>query len=152
VNPLEVGFLESLAWRADGEIRVALHLPTVEPGTGVEVRFRLGERRVRRPGATRAATSGSVVEVSAPAPRLGGGVWRIAVRLGDAPSFTPVEARLLVRRGQPIALLPGRPPHTRMPEPAPHGPAPGRFSVRAQASRALRVVRAVRRRVSARAR
>ena len=142
MSALEVGILDSLAWRSEGEVRVALHLPTVETGGEVEVRFRTGNRRVRRPGTTRAFQRGTMVEVSAPAQRLAGGTWRIAVRWGDAKAFTPVEARLLVRRGQPIALLAGAPPRTRMPEPLPRPDGDARHSL------AARVVGRVRRQVS----
>jgi hypothetical protein len=146
VSALEVGILDSLAWRSEGEVRVALHLPTVETGGEVQVRFRTGNRRVRRPGTARAYPTGTMVEVSAPAQRLAGGTWRIAVRWGDNEAFTPLEARLLVRRGQPIALLAGPRPRTRMPEPLPR-PAGG-----ARHSLAARVVGRVRRQLSSRAR
>ena len=83
--------------------------------------------------------------VSAPGPRLAAGLWRIAVRVDDAETFTRVDARLLVRRGQPIALIPGPAPDTRMREPS-RVPGPGPRPTRPAGSPA-RVVRGVRRRL-----
>ncbi len=146
MTPPEVGFLDSLAWRVGDRVHVSLHLPAVEPAETVEVRFRDGERRVRVPGRVSAADEGSMVDVEVPARRVAGGLWRIAVRLGDAESFTRVEARLLVRPDQPIALLPGPAPRTRMPEPPardsrPAVPAGPRVA-------AARLVRSARRRLT----
>lgn len=147
MTALEVGLLASVAWRADGQVHVHLHLPDVSQQGSVVVRFRDGERRVRRLGVAAAAEPGALVEVAVPAPRLAGGLWRIAVRVGDADAFTRVEARLLVRRGQPVALIPGPEPKTRLPEPEPAS-GPVQKSVTGEARRlAGRVVGAVRRRL-----
>ena len=124
MTALEVGFLDSVAWRTNGDLHVALHLPGLASTESVEVRFRDGERRVRRPATVSSAAEGILVEVAVPARRLAEGLWRIAVRAGDADTFTRVEARLLVRRDRPVALLPGPPPRTRMAEPEPSTPSP----------------------------
>lgn len=149
MNALDVGLLDSLAWRADDHLNLALHLPglgAVAADTPVEVRLRDGQRRVRVSGTLTPAPAGEgyLVEVSVLGRRVAGGLWRIAVRLGDAESFIPVEARLLVRRGHPVALLPGPEPRTRMAEPPPR-PSTASASGR---DLARRVVRGVRRRLS----
>jgi hypothetical protein len=143
VTALEVGFLDSVAWRTEGALHVSMHLPGLAAAESVEVRFRDGDRRVRRPATVSAAAEGTRVEVAVPAQRLADGLWRIAVRAGDADTFTRVEARLLVRRGQPVALLPGAPPRTRMAEPAPRTPLPS--AVETALRLAGRAVGAVRR-------
>ncbi len=73
VNALEVGILDSVAWREEGAVHVALHLPGLAAADPVEVRFRDGERRVRRPATVSPAAEGSLVEVAAPARRLADG-------------------------------------------------------------------------------
>jgi hypothetical protein len=118
VTATEVGFLDSLAWREDGQLRVVLHLPDLQT-TSVEVRFRDGERRVRRPGIVSSADPGTLVEVDTDAAQLADGLWRIAVRPDGAEAFTRVRARLLVRSDLPVALLPGPDPDVRLPEPPP---------------------------------
>jgi hypothetical protein len=152
VTALEVGLLDSLAWRAGDQLRLALHLPGLEPVAAdmpVEVRLRDGQRRVREAGTITPASAGGgyLVEVSVLGRRVAEGLWRIAVRIGEAEAFTPVEARLLVRRGHPVALLPGPEPRTRMAEP------PARASTPAAAPGAdvaRRVVRGVRSRLARR--
>ena len=148
MSALEVGLLDSVAWREEGRVHVVLDLPALQglsSGQDVAVRFRDGERRVRRPATLTSTERGGSVTVSAPGPRLAAGLWRIAVRVDDAETFTRVDARLLVRRGQPIALIPGPAPETRMREPEPR-PAP-RHPTDAARGFAGRVVRGVRRRL-----
>jgi hypothetical protein len=143
VSAHEVGFLDSLAWRDGDELKVALHLPGVAPVEPVEVRFRDAERRVRRVGTIAPSGEGSLVEVQVPARRLADGLWVVAVRLGDAEAFTRVEARLLVRPGHPVALLPGPEPKTRLAEPVPRSEGPSApVSPTALARRVVRGVRA----------
>jgi hypothetical protein len=147
VTALEVGFLDSVAWRVDAQLHLALHLPEVAPvaaDTPVEVRLRDADRRARVPGRIAPAASGSMIEAEVLARRLAGGLWRIDVRIGDADEFTRVEARLLVTRGQPVALLPGRAPRTRLPEPEPRRSPSRSASVRSMAGRVLRKVRSSR--------
>lgn len=147
MTALEVGFLDSLAWRVDDLVHVVLHLADVPVHDAVEVRFRDGERRVRVAGRSAPAPEGSLVEVEVPARRLAGGLWRIAVRLDDAEAFTPVQARLLVRRGQPVALLPGPEPRTRLPEPS-RGPELVSAGASVPRAFAVRVVGRLRRMLS----
>ncbi|MDO9457462.1 hypothetical protein [Nocardioides sp.] len=55
----------------------------------------------------------------APAASLPPGVWNLALRVGQNGPLVPLEARLLTSDTQPIALLAGPKPRTRMEEPAP---------------------------------
>jgi hypothetical protein len=60
-----------------------------------------------------------VVDLHIDAERLGEGTWRM--RLVDPSGDEPqnLQTRLLLRSGMPVALLPGRPPDTVLPEPEP---------------------------------
>jgi len=126
---LDVGLLDSLAWRGDGHLNLALHLPTADLTAGAEgvaLQFRDGERRVRRVATVATAVTGVLVEASVPGPRLAEGLWRIALRPGADADLVRLEARLLVRSGQPVALIPGPEPKTRMAPPLPEGVAANR--------------------------
>jgi hypothetical protein len=115
-----VSAIASLAHRRGDDVRVVLHLPGLDlpAGPGQMRCVASGGRRVRRPATVTAPGDGVLVEALFPAARLRGAVWRLAVRAGDG-DWHPVEARLLVNRRQPVALLPGPRPVTRLPEPAP---------------------------------
>lgn len=101
--------------RLDGDgIRVVLTVSDLTATTDrAWVRF-VGEH-----GATRARASvtpvgsDSRVEVTVPASDLRTGVWRLRLRLPEAP-LRNLRTRLLVSDTQPIALLPGPEPKTIM--------------------------------------
>jgi hypothetical protein len=128
VRRLEVGLLDSVAWRADGEVHLSMHLPDAPLAAGAEgvvLRLRDGERRVRAAVTVGRAETGVQVGVAVPARRLTDGLWRLTLLTGPDEEPWRVEARLLVRPGQPIALLPGPEPATKLPEPEPGHPAGG---------------------------
>ncbi|MFC4783171.1 hypothetical protein ACT8ZV_01755 [Nocardioides sp. MAHUQ-72] len=110
----------SYARRDDEGVHLVLLLPDLETGSGpVVVRLRDGERTVRRPAVVSTDADGVRLELVLPAAKLGRGVWRLAVRTAPDAPFTRIEARLLTGRKQPVALLPGPTPATRMPAPEP---------------------------------
>jgi hypothetical protein len=128
---VDVGVLDSLAWRGEGQVHLALHLPDagLAPGAeGVMLQLRDGDRRVRRAAMVATAATGVLVEASVPGPRLADGLWRIALRPGPDADLVRLEARLLVKPGQPVALIPGPEPKTRMAPPLPE-PVPATASV-----------------------
>jgi hypothetical protein len=117
----------SYARRVEGGIQVVLLLPDADPGPGpVEVRLREAGRTLKREAAVHLEPNGVRLELVVPAQRLGQGVWRLAVRTAPEDSFTRIEARLLTSRRQPVALLPGPAPDTRMPAPEPAARPAGR--------------------------
>ncbi|MCW2764294.1 MAG: hypothetical protein JWO11_253 [Nocardioides sp.] len=119
-GPLEVDEQLSWAQRVGDEIRVQLRLPGagLEPGAA-DVRLTSGSRRIRLPAAVQAAEGAPVVTFSAPQVQLGSGVWSVAVRPSAGGQFLRARARLLAPPTQPVALLPGPAPETRMASPAP---------------------------------
>ena len=122
--------------RVDEGIRVVLLVPDLSlPGSGVRLRLRSGEKVFRHEATAHTSDKGTVVEASLGPRRWGRRAWQLAVQAEDGP-FVPVGARLLAAPGQPVALLPGPAPDTRMPPPAAGGGA---------ASPLDRVVRRVRR-------
>jgi len=118
-----VSVITSLAHRRGGDVRVVLHLPGLDlpPGAGLLRCSNADGRRVRRPATVTSASEGVHVEALFPAARLRGDVWRLAVKSKESDAWRPVEARVLVSPRQPVALLPGPRPVTRLPEPVPAG-------------------------------
>jgi hypothetical protein len=119
-TPLHVDELVSYAHRAGDEVRVSLRLANgaVAPGA-VEVRLVNDRRKFEVSGNATAENDATVVTFSAPQERLGRAVWRLAVRGTGGEKFHRVEARLLAKGSQPVALLPGPTPTTRMAPPRP---------------------------------
>lgn len=115
----------SYARRSNGSVLLVLRMSLDEPLDVPEARLRFsdGERQVRtRARLRRTGESVVVLEADVPAARLTPGTWRLALRPGPDESWTPLQARLLVPSpGQPVALLPGPEPRTRMAPPAPAG-------------------------------
>ena len=120
MNPRTVRVDEaaSYAHRRNEAVHVILRVPQ-EDGhavTGAEVRLHAGSRRFRVPA--RALTStGFVVldfdEALRPSSATRSGGWPI-VRAPRSPSSV-LQARLLARPGQPVAVLAGPEPETRLP-------------------------------------
>jgi len=148
VDALPVEIVSSFAHRRGEDIRVVLHLPALGPvsSSTVPVRFSDGKRRVGRPAEARAAEPGTILELSVPAKVFGRGLWRLAVRADGPGGFVPVEARLMTGRRQPIALLPGPAPTTRLPEPTP-GPTESSSKESARRAPASALLKRVRRRL-----
>ena len=136
--PVEI--VSSLAHRRQGAIRVVLHLPTVAvpPTETVPVRLACGERSFRVPASVEPAAPGVRLEFSVRAPRLGRGVWTLALRPAAGEPLIPIEARLLTGRGQPTALIPGPVPAGRLPEPVPVTLGPGSPTLVHRVGRVLR--------------
>jgi hypothetical protein len=108
----------SYAQRAGKLVRLVLQVPgeALPPGE-VVVRLRSADDMVRCRATVRELDSCAMLEASVPARRLGGAVWHLAVRPEAGADFVRVRARLLAKPGQPVALMPGPTPRTRMPEP-----------------------------------
>jgi hypothetical protein len=145
---LQVDELTSFAHRVGDEVRVTLQLPygAVEAGD-VQVRLISDRRRFEVAGTVASDADATVVTFAAPQEQLGRPVWRLALRPSGAERFQRVQARLLARTSQPVALLPGPVPATRMAPPAPRPKVSAARRVAAQlpepAKRVLRRGRAV---------
>jgi hypothetical protein len=87
---------------------------------------------VHLPATSSALPDGTLIEASIDADKLPPGVWRIWMRPGEDQPEIRLQARLLVSRKQPIALLPGPAPRTGA---APAIPQPRRRQQPAAASR-----------------
>jgi capsular polysaccharide biosynthesis protein len=118
---------ELLCWaRRDGElIKVGLRLPgaELEPGAAEVLLVRRNdEHRVdaeisKRPEAVD-------LEFAVPQSMLGPHAWSLSLQAGPDDRIQRLEARLLGRPGQPVAVLPGPAPATKMPPPSPRRPRP----------------------------
>ncbi len=137
-TPLTVEVAASFARRADPDVRIVLTVAdapaAVEPE---QLRLRTGKRTVRVPVQRRTTPEGTVFEASVPDARLRSAVWELAVLGGEGPTRreTALLARLLTKKNQPVALLPGPTPSTRLPapHPRPEPEAAGRLQPRVRA-------------------
>lgn len=118
---LRVDPLLSYARRVGDGIRVVLVVgPAEQPiGADVVLRFRDGDV-VDHPVTVVTADEGrSRIEALIPGDRLAEGTWRMKLVDPTGGDRLNLQTRVLIRPGMPIALLPGRPPRTRLPEPTP---------------------------------
>ncbi len=139
---LPVDLTTSFAQRAEGGVRLVLGLPDRPEGAS-ELRLTSGKRRVTAPVVS--AGPGDVVEVLIPGGELPAGVWKLSLCTAGDPVV--LEARLLANRRQPVALLTGQTPSTRMappvPKEVPAAPARTMQKVRHAAARTVDTVLAV---------
>lgn len=131
-TPAPVEAVASYARRVGDEIRVVLTLPDAMTdrvgqrltNRRVWVRFSRkvdGEQQGARALAEVMPGAKPVVVASIPVGDVPVGVWNLALRLGQQGPVVPLEARLLIpdTATQPLALLVGPKPTTRLPEPSP---------------------------------
>lgn len=118
---LRVDPLLSYARRVPDGVKVILVVDATEELLGADAVLRLRDGDVTDHPVTVTPTEDgrSRVEALIPGDRLADGTWRMKLvdRAGTEPRN--LQTRILVRSGMPVALLPGRPPRTLMPEPAP---------------------------------
>ena len=116
---LRVDPVLSYARRAGSRVQVVLEVVGEPPSGDVMVRLH-ADRSVDEPATVTPSGAGRfAVDLHVDAERLGEGTWRM--RLVDPTGDEPqnLQTRLLLRSGMPVALLPGRPPDTVLPEPEP---------------------------------
>ena len=113
--------LYSYARRVGDDVKVVLVLDSGgEPVESGEVlRLRDGEMVQVPVTVTPTGDDLARVEALVPGARLGDGTWRMKLVDPTGTERRNLQTRVLVRAGMPVALLPGRPPRTRLPEPAP---------------------------------
>ena len=120
---LPVDELLSYAVRADGSVRVHLHLAEddIDPGHAT-VLLRAGRRTLDAPAEVARGRTGTTVEFTVttdPARRA----WRMLLQPAGETDALTLQARLLVAEDQPVALLVGPVPETVMAPPAPRPPS-----------------------------
>ena len=113
--------ISSYARRSGDQIHLVLDIPSdggITAGAA-EVRVK-GPRATARASATvTPVAGGSRVQASLPARSLKADVYRLALRPNGQDTFQRLQARLVVSPTQPIALLPGPAPRTRILPPRP---------------------------------
>ncbi|HEX6444837.1 MAG TPA: glycosyltransferase family A protein [Streptosporangiales bacterium] len=116
--------VHSWARRSGDRVHLVLRLPGVDLERGTEPTIEL-----KRGGTTAAATAavtstaddtGTTLTADAPVGELGTGTWRLALRLPGEDQRRRIDARLLLPRRGPIALLTGPPPGRSL-QPRPRG-------------------------------
>lgn len=118
-----VDYPYSFARRSGTDLHVVLDLAAsgdaaVSPeGEPPIVRFSSEGRAVRATG--RVSQHGDRMRLAATVPwaKLGPGVWQLALRPSPDEQVRPLQARLLISRTRPLALLPGPVPPTRVEPP-----------------------------------
>jgi hypothetical protein len=120
--PLPVDVTASFAQKAGQDVRVTLSVPDLPdlPQPTV-LRLNNGKRNVRAPLVPGTSSQGTLLQSTVAASTLKPGLWTLALVGGEGPErrVQPLEARLLTSNKQPLALLPGPTPETRMPAPRP---------------------------------
>ena len=133
----DVGVADSYARRTTDSVVLRLHLPQADAVDAGSLRLTsLGKGPTRRVDAstqTAQAASGVVVTATVPRAEVEPGRWQLRLRTADGSGYRRAKARLLVRPDQPVALMVGPAPATRMAPPKPRGRAG------AQSGRAARV-------------
>jgi hypothetical protein len=115
----------SYARRAGAQVRLVLVLEEPIDSDQVTLRLVSGRRSVEVATTVHDAAGRPRLEAVVDKARLRGATWRL--QIDDGGGRTPVEARLVFRPGQPIALVPGPEPTTALPPPEPREPqAPSR--------------------------
>jgi hypothetical protein len=135
-TPIAVSLTSSFAYRDPDGVHVVVGVPSETlPPILAEVQLSRGQQRVRVRADVVGQGSSSLVSFTF-APTPGRRAWRLAVR-GDETGFIPVEARLLARPGQAVALIPGPIPATRLAPPLPRAAPPTSATRLDEVSRAL---------------
>jgi hypothetical protein len=115
-NTLGTDHLSSWARRNGDGVEVHVRLVRALADSGpVKIELSAGDRRLLAPGEV--TSDGRLVSFTVPAAGLGRSAWQIGVKAGEAEPVG-LRARLLAAPGQPVALLSGSPPDTRMQLPA----------------------------------
>lgn len=120
--PLRVDPLLSYARRVGDDLQVVLVVgPDAEPvGPDVVLRLRDADVVVDQPVTVTPLDEGQArVESTIPAGALTEGTWKLKLVGAPGTERRNLQTRVLLRSGMPVALLPGRPPDTLLPEPAP---------------------------------
>ncbi|MGZ5416405.1 MAG: hypothetical protein ACXWDI_04440 [Nocardioides sp.] len=112
----------SYARRSGSDVRLQIHLPQTEalesPTLQLKSVGKGPKRNLDTEVSVTPAAQGVLVTATVPVSEVEPGLWQVRVREGDA-DFRRVRARLLVDPKQPIALLSGPVPETRMAPPRP---------------------------------
>jgi hypothetical protein len=120
MSQLRVDPLLSYARRSGDDVQVTLEISGPRPSGDLGLRLR-GTDTVDHPVSVTPSGKGRFrVEALIPKAGLDDGTWRMRLLDGSGEQRN-LQTRLLLREGMPIALLPGRPPDTVLPEPSPRG-------------------------------
>jgi hypothetical protein len=117
---LSVDPLLSYARRLGEDIKLVLVVDTSDEVVDADAALRLhAEESIDVPiSVTPVSESRTRIEAVVSGDTLAEGTWRMRLVAPDGER-TNLQTRVLIRSGIPIALLPGRPPETLLPEPTP---------------------------------
>ena len=119
-----VDYPYSFAHRTGGALRIVLDLAPSAGAADVDLdgeppvlHLRKERRTVRATARVTQHGQRLRLEATVPWSKLRPGVWRLAMHPAPDQAVRPLKARLLVSRKQPVALLPGGAPRTRLDPP-----------------------------------
>ena len=120
---LRVDPLLSYARRSGETVRLVLELEGAVPASSTPaLRVHEGEGVLDVPVTVTESGPGRFrVDAVVEDKLLGEGTWRMKLVDPAGTERHNLQTRVMVRAGMPVALLPGRPPRTVLPEPAPRG-------------------------------
>lgn len=120
---LRVDPLLSYARRSGETVRVTLEVEGEAPASS-NLALRLHDEQGTHDVPVTVTGSGPGrfrVEAAVGSDQVGEGTWRMKLIDPAGTERHNLQTRVLIRSGMPVALLPGRPPRTVLPEPAPRG-------------------------------
>ena len=119
-QPLALDETLSFAHRDDEVVKVRLRVPGGSvPAGRAAVGLSAGARRFKVAADVTGDEQGVTVDFTAAGAKLRQRVWSLDIQPVSGGPAVLVQARLLARPEQPVALLPGPVPTTRLPAPSP---------------------------------
>jgi hypothetical protein len=120
-KPIEVDPVGTFACKTDDSIHLQLRLPSQQdlPTPSVRLRHRRTEAVIETTAAVQPSGEGQLLVADVPRGQVEPGLWWVAVKADADSSYRKLEARLLINDKQPLALLAGAMPDTKMAPPAP---------------------------------
>ena len=120
-KPNQVDPVGTYACNVGDSVRLHLRLPVQRelPAPMLRLRHRRTNTILELAPTVQDSGDGQLLTAEAPKAQLEHGLWWVALRPDAESDYSKMEARLLLNDKQPLSLLAGPTPETKMPPPAP---------------------------------